>query len=70
MANRNTKIVLSVIIVVIVVASAFSVFEFYHPKTKTEIFTDTAETAAPDHLDPASGFFATDVPILTHFTRN
>ena len=64
MANRNTKIVLSVIIVVIVVAAAISVIEFYHPKAKTEIFTDTAETAAPDHLDPASGFFATDVPIF------
>ncbi|MCL5888476.1 MAG: ABC transporter substrate-binding protein [Candidatus Thermoplasmatota archaeon] len=62
--TKNTKAILAVVVVVILVAAGVSVFEFYHPASKP-VFTDTSQTAAPGELDPATGFFTTDEPLYT-----
>lgn len=64
MATKNTKILVSVVVVIVLIVAAVSVIELYHPST-SHVFTDTSQTAAPDHLDPASGFFTTDGPLFT-----
>jgi peptide/nickel transport system substrate-binding protein len=64
MATKNTKIIVSVVVVIILIVAAVSVIELYHP-APSHVFTDTSQTAAPDHLDPASGFFTTDEPLFT-----
>jgi len=60
---KQKNMIISIVVAIIVIVAAISIIELYHPAAK-EVFTDTAQTAAPDHLDPASGFFATDVPIF------
>ncbi len=60
---KNTKAIIAVVVVVILIAAGVTVFEFYH-KSKP-VFTDTSQTAAPGELDPATGFFTTDEPLYT-----
>ncbi len=57
--KKNIKILIAVVIAVIVVATAFAVL--YHPP---KVFTDTSQTAAPEQLDPATGFFTTNGPLF------
>ncbi len=57
--KKNLKIVIAVIVAVIIVGSAFAVL--YHPP---KVFTDTSQTAAPEQLDPATGFFTTNGPLF------
>ena len=65
MASKN--VIIAIVVVVVVVVAAVSVVEFYHPSkiAHPSVFTDVSQTAAPDHLDPASGFFTTDEPLFT-----
>jgi ABC-type transport system substrate-binding protein len=65
MTSRKTKILISVVAVVILVAAAFSVIEFYHPAPTSHVFTDTAATTTIDELDPATGFGIDNEPLFT-----
>ena len=57
---KNTlKIIIVVVVAVILISTAFLVL--YHP---THAFTDTAQTAAPEQLDPATGFSGTGAPLF------
>ena len=57
--KNNLKVVIVIIVAIILIGTAFLVL--YHP---TEQFTDTSQTAAPESLDPATGFFTTNVPLF------
>ena len=58
--KNSLKVVIVVIVAIILIGTAFLVL--YHPK---EQFTDTAQTAAPEQLDPATGFFTTNGPLFS-----
>ena len=58
--KNSLKVVIVVIVAIILIGTAFLVL--YHP---TEQFTDTAQTAAPEQLDPATGFFTTNGPLFS-----
>ena len=66
MASRNAKIIIAVVVVIIIIAAGVSVALLYHPPKKavTHVFTDTSQTAAPEELDPATGFFTTNGPLF------
>jgi hypothetical protein len=65
MVAKNTKIIIAVVIVLILVGATVSVIELYHPAAKKQVFTDVSQTSSPCELDPATGFFTTDEPIYT-----
>ena len=58
--KKGLKILIVVVVAVILVSTAFLVL--YHPPKQA--FTDTSQTAAPEQLDPATGFFTTNVPLF------
>ena len=58
--KNSVKVVIVVIVAIILIGTAFLVL--YHP---TEQFTDTSQTAAPEELDPATGFFLTNAPLFS-----
>ena len=58
--KNSLKVVIVVIVAIILIGTAFLVL--YHP---TEQFTDTSQTAAPEQLDPATGFFTTNGPLFS-----
>ncbi len=66
--NRQaiSKAVGVLIVVVIIVAAAGAYFYFTHKSTTTTFnsLTDIAQTAAPDSLDPATGFYVQDGPLF------
>lgn len=55
MMRKNSKILISIIVVIVLVAAAVSVIELYHPAPTKHVFTDTAMTTTLDELDPATG---------------
>ncbi len=57
--KKGLKIIIVVVVAIILISTAFLVL--YHP---THAFTDTSQTAAPEELDPATGFFTTNVPLF------
>ena len=57
--KKGLKIAIAIVVVVVVVAVSF--LALYHPP---EVFTDTSQTAAPEQLDPATGFFTTNGPLF------
>ena len=61
MASKKTKIFIAIIIAAIIVIAGVSIVLLDH---KSTVFTDTAQTAAPGSLDPASGFFTTNGPLF------
>ena len=61
MASKKTKIFIAIIIAAIIVIAGVSIVLLDH---KSSVFTDTAQTAAPGSLDPASGFFTTNGPLF------
>lgn len=61
MVSKNVKIVIAIVVAVIVVGTAFAVL--YHPAKP--VFTDVSQTAAPEQLDPATGFFTTNGPLFS-----
>jgi len=65
MASKNTKILISVVSVIIIIVAAISVVELYRPSTTAHVFTDTAMTTTLDELDPATGFGIDDEPLFT-----
>ncbi|ARD84565.1 ABC transporter substrate-binding protein [Ferroplasma acidiphilum] len=58
--KKGLKIIIVVVVAIILVSTAFLVL--YHP---THAFTDTSQTAAPEQLDPATGFFTTNGPLFS-----
>ena len=58
--KKGLKIVIVVVVAIILISTAFLVL--YHP---THAFTDTSQTAAPEQLDPATGFFTTNGPLFS-----
>ena len=58
--KNSVKVVIVIIVAIILIGTAFLVL--YHP---TEQFTDTSQTAAPESLDPATGFFTTNGPLFS-----
>ena len=63
--KNSLKVVIVVIVAIILIGTAFLVL--YHP---TEQFTDTSQTAAPEQLDPATGFFTTNGPLFSAVFNN
>ncbi|KQB35242.1 ABC transporter substrate-binding protein [Acidiplasma cupricumulans] len=57
--KKGLKIAIAIVVVVVVVAVSF--LALYHPP---EVFTDTSQRAAPEQLDPATGFFTTNGPLF------
>ncbi len=57
--KKGLKIIIVIVVAIILVSTAFLVL--YHP---THAFTDTSQTAAPEQLDPATGFFSTNGPLF------
>ena len=57
--KKGLKIIIVVVVAVILISTAFLVL--YHP---AHPFTDTSQTAAPEELDPATGFFTTNGPLF------
>ena len=58
--KKGLKIIIVVVVAIILVSTAFLVL--YHP---AQAFTDTSQTAAPEELDPATGFFTTNGPLFS-----
>jgi ABC-type transport system substrate-binding protein len=58
--KNSLKVIIVVVVAIILVSTAFLVL--YHP---THAFTDTSQTAAPQQLDPATGFFTTNGPLFS-----
>ena len=63
--KKGLKIIIVVVVAIILVSTAFLVL--YHPKVA---FTDTSETAAPEELDPATGFLTCGGPLYAAIYQN
>lgn len=61
MSTKKTKIVVAIVIAAIIIVAGVSIALLSH---SSKVFTDTAQTAAPGSLDPASGFFTTNGPLF------
>ena len=59
--KRGLKILIVIVVAIILISTAFLVL--YHPPAQA--FTDTAETIAPEELDPATAFFTSNGPIFS-----
>ena len=57
--KKGLKIIIVIVVAIILISTAFLVL--YHP---AHPFTDTSQTAAPEELDPATGFFTTNGPLF------
>lgn len=65
-SNSKLTIIVVVIIVVILVGGTFGYLELTKKKAALpNVLTDTGQTAAPDYLDPATGFFVQDETVFT-----
>ncbi|BBG23446.1 ABC transporter substrate-binding protein [Sulfuracidifex tepidarius] len=64
-----SKTLAIVIVLVIIIAAAGAYFFLVHktstPTLNTSTLTDIAQVAAPDSLDPATGFYTQDGPLFT-----
>jgi ABC-type transport system substrate-binding protein len=59
--KKGLKIIIVIVVAIILISTAFLVL--YHPPAHA--FTDTAETIAPEELDPATAFFTSNGPIFS-----
>ena len=65
-SKSRLTIIVAVIIVVVLVGGTVGYLELVKPKPSVpNVLTDTAQTAAPDYLDPATGFFVQDETVFT-----
>ena len=64
-SKSKLTIIVVVIIVVILVGGTFGYLELTKKKAVPNVLTDTGQTAAPDYLDPATGFFVQDETVFT-----